>query len=704
MGHEALPFCPQPLPPLAPPLRQAQDRLTKEGNQETTSDASMNVETNRWLEGLNDLQREAVLAGDGPVLVVAGPGTGKTKTLTVRLAYLLAERRVAPEALLAVTFTTRAAREMRERLEGLIGSQADRVFLGTFHGFCFQLLKTEGHRLDLPPDFGVADRRAQITIMQRALRRLGQTDTRIATQRKLHEVTAFRRRQANVEPPVEDKGMAEISEAYQRHLRKCELLDFDELLFLGVRLLEGCADVRESLRQRYAHVLVDEFQDVDPVQRQLLRFLAGDRNRLWAVGDGDQAIYAFRGAESEHLLRFERHFPNGRVITLEQSYRFTPQIAAVASQVIRRNASRLPLTLTTANTSGMPVHVVSFPGEQAEAAWVVRQIEERVGGTSHYQQYKGKVTDTVSQREQSFRDVAVLCRLHALTKPLQEALRNSGIPHRVVGETRFFDKSIVKDVLAYLRVIHNPHDDSSFAHVLNRPPRGIGGQTQAALEAEAERHGLSLYAVLGQSAVLSPSQTRRAKLLVQLMDDVWKNKDEKSLAQFIAHVADVTGLRQYRTDQDPRHENDLLLLRSIAAKYDEVNTAAALEQFLEEASLAVEVDDYDASIDAVSLMTIHAAKGLEFPEVMLCGVEEGSLPRENGDLEEERRLFYVGLTRAKERAWLLHCRSRFLFGERRDREPSRFLQEFDDSLKETTIMPDRPRRSKPEPEQLSLLG
>ena len=664
----------------------------------------MNVETNRWLEGLNDRQREAVLAGDGPVLVVAGPGTGKTKTLTVRLAYLLAERHVAPEALLAVTFTTRAAREMRERLEGLIGSQADRVFLGTFHGFCFQLLKTEGHRLDLPPDFGVADRRDQITIMQRALRRLGQPDTRTATQRKLHEVIAFRRRQANVEPPVEDKGMAEIAEAYQRHLRKCELLDFDELLFLGVRLLEGCADVRESLRQRYAHVLVDEFQDVDPVQRQLLRFLAGDRNRLWAVGDGDQAIYAFRGAESEHLLRFERHFPNGRVITLEQSYRFTPQIAAVASQVIRRNAARRPLTLNAAKASGVPVHVVSFPGEQAEAAWVVRQIEERVGGTSHYQQYKGKVTDTVSQREQSFRDVAVLCRLHALTKPLQEALRNSGIPHRVVGETRFFDKSIVKDVLAYLRVIHNPHDDSSFAHVLTRPPRGIGGQTQAALEAEAERYGLSLYAALGRSAVLSPSQTRGAKSLVQLMDDVRKNKDEKSLAQFIAHVADVTGLRQWRIDQDPRHENDLLLLRSIAAKYDEVNTAAALEQFLEEASLAVEVDDYDASIDAVSLMTIHAAKGLEFPEVMLCGVEEGSLPHEDADLEEERRLFYVGLTRAKERAWLLHCRSRFLFGERRDRDPSRFLQEFDDSLKETTVMPDRPRRSKPEPEQLSLLG
>ena len=662
----------------------------------------MNVETNRLLEGLNDRQREAALAGDGPVLVVAGPGTGKTKTLTVRLAYLLAERHVAPEQLLAVTFTTRAAREMRERLERLVGPRADRVFLGTFHSFCFQLLRAEGYRLDLPRDFGVADRRDQVTMMQRALRRLGQPDN--TAQRMLHDVSAFRHRRAGVDPPAKDAGLAEVSEAYQRQLRKCDLLDFDELLLLGVQLLECCADVRESLRQRLTHVLVDEYQDVDPVQQQLLRFLAGDRNHLWAVGDGDQAIYAFRGAESGHLLRFEQSYPNGRVIMLEQSYRFTPQIAAAASQVIRRNVSRQPLTLNTANASGLPVHVVSFPDEQAEAAWIVSQIEERVGGTSHYQHYKGKVTDTVSRREQSFRDFAVLCRLHALTKPLQEALRNSGIPHRVVGEVRFFDKTIVKDVLAYLRVIQNPHDDSSFAYVLNRPPRGIGGQTQAALEAEAEQHGLSLHAALGKSARLSSSQMRAAKSLMKLIEDVQQNKEEKPLSQFIAYVADVTGVREWRIGQDPRHENDLLLLRSIAAKYDEVHTGTALEQFLEEASLAVEVDDYDASIDAVSLMTIHAAKGLEFTEVMLCGVEEGSLPRENGDLEEERRLFYVGLTRAKERAHLLHCRSRFLFGARRDREASRFLVECDESLTETTVISDRPRRSKQEPDQLSLLG
>ena len=246
----------------------------------------------------------------------------------------------------------------------------------------------------------------------------------------------------------------------------------------------------------------------------------------------------------------------------------------------------------------------------------------------------------------------MLSRLHALTKPLQEALRNSGIPHRVVGEARFFDKKIVKDVLAYLRVIQNPHDDGSFAHVLNCPPRGIGGQTQAALEAEAEQHGLSLCAALERSVILSSSQRRAAKSLVTLIEDVRRDKDERPFSQFLAYVADVTGLRQWRMEQDPRHENDLLLLRSIAAKYDEVNTATALPKFLEEATLAVEVDDYDASIDAVSLMTIHAAKGLEFTEVMVCGVEEGSLPREDGDSKKNAGLFYVGLTRAKERVSL----------------------------------------------------
>lgn len=638
------------------------------------------------------------------MLVVAGPGTGKTNTLAVRLALLLTRHHVAPEALLAVTFTTRAARHMRERLHSLVGEVAHRVVLGTFHSVCLRLLREEGQRLELPQDFGVVDRRDQVTIMQKVLRQMRKPENRTVAQRILHDLSALRSQQIRIAASLEEAGLSDVHEAYQRRLRKYGLLDFDDLLSLSVQLLERFPDVRSRLQQQFAYVSVDEYQDVNPVQHHLLRLLVGDRGNLWAVGDGDQAIYAFRGATSEHLLQFPKRYVNGRVLKLEQSYRFTPQIAAAASQVIGKNAARLACTLKTEQASGCAVQVVSFPDEQAEAAWVVRQIEECVGGTSHYQHYKGKVTDTVSQRERSFRDVAVLCRLHALTKPLQDALAKSGIPFRVVGETRWCDKKIVKDLLAYVRLIHHPHDDPSLARILNCPPRGIGAQTQAALEAEAEQRGCSLYETLGSRA-LSASQIRTMKAFVALLEDWRIGMEKKPLSQFLAHVAEVTGLQQWRVEQDPRQENDLLLVRSLAAKYDETPTAEALRQFLEEATLAVEADDYDAAVDAVSVMTIHAAKGLEFTDVMMCGVEEGSLPYENGDLEEERRLFYVGLTRAKARVHLLHCRSRFVFGDRHAREASRFLSEFERSLQETTTVADRARRSKQEkePEQLSLL-
>ena len=665
----------------------------------------MRCDSTSLLDQLNSQQREAALSLEGPVLVVAGPGTGKTKTLTVRLAHLLSHHQISPSALLAITFTTRAAREMRERLESLVGDHAQHVFIGTFHSFCLECLRAEGHRLDLPQDFQVAGRRDQVIIMQQVLKQIGKPDSRAGAQRTLHDLSAIRNQNMNFTALLEKEGLDEISDAYQQRLRKHGLLDFDELLILGMQLLDRVPEVRIQLQLQYAYVSVDEYQDVNPVQHRLLQLVVGERGNLWTVGDGDQAIYGFRGAESEHFLAFEKHYPNGRVIRLEQSYRFTPQIAAAASQVIEKNATRLAFTLKTKKPDGLAVQVISFPDEQAEAAWIVQQIEESVGGTSHSQHYAGNVTDTVSQRERSFRDFAVLCRLHALSQPLQEVLAKSGIPFRVVGETRFLDKKVVKDMLAYLRVVQNPHDDASLARIVNCPPRGIGAQTQAALEAQAEQQGCSLHDTLGKSSTFSLSQIRTVKEFNRLIEEMRRRMEAEPLSQFLAHVAEATGLQQWRVEQDQRHENDILLLRARAAKYDDLATSEALRTFLEETTLAVEADDYEPAADAVTLLTIHAAKGLEFTEVMLCGVEEGSLPYENGDLEEERRLFYVGLTRAKERSYLLHCRSRFLFGDRRDREASRFVYEFEESLKEATIMPDRVRRSKKpeEPEQLSLL-
>ena len=628
------------------------------------------------LESLNGQQREAVLALDGPVLVVAGPGTGKTKTLTVHLAYLLIHAQIAPEALLAMTFTTRAARDMRERLEQLVGDRAQRVVLGTFHRFCLQLLRVEGSRLDLPQDFGVADHGNQVTIMQQVLRQIGMPDHRTMANRTVHNLSSRRNQKTDFMTLLEQDGLHEVYQVYQRRLHKQGLVDFDDLLIRSAELLERFPDIQRRLQQHYAFIVVDEYQDVNPVQHRLLQLLAGHHGNLWAVGDIDQAIYAFRGAESEHVLQFEKHYPTGRVFRLETSYRFTPQIAAAASQVIENNVARLTFALKTDQPQGLPIQVISFHDEEAEAAWVIRQIEERVGGTSHYQHNARQVTDTVSQRERSFQDFAVLSRLHALTRPLQEAFTQSGIPFRVVGETRFFDKTVIKDVLSYLRVIQNPHD-ASLIRIINCPPRGIGTQTQLALNNQAEQQGLSLYATLGRSTTLSPSQVEVTTRLVKLIEQLQGSLKERSFSQFLTHVADVTGLRQWRVEQNPCHDNDLMLLCALAAQYDEMATTVALQKFLEETRLTVEADDYDASIDAVTLMTIHAAKGLEFTEVILCGVEEGSLPYEHGDLEEERRLFYVGLTRAREQVHLLHCRSRFLFGERRDRKPSRFQADFE---------------------------
>ncbi len=665
----------------------------------------MSVETHPLFDTLNASQREAVLELEGPVLVVAGPGTGKTRTLTVRLAYLLRACEALPASLLAVTFTTRAAREMRERLEQAVGDTAHQVCLGTFHSFCLQLLRDKGDCLELPKDFGVCDRRDQVSTMQYVLRQLGCQDSRANAQRTLQDLSTLRNQGTHIQSQLAAQGLQEIYEAYQKRLRKQGLLDFDELLLLAVQLLENFPEVRQHFQDKFVYVAVDEYQDVNPLQYNLLRFLVGERANLWAVGDSDQAIYAFRGAQSENFPRFEKEFPDARVIRLEKSYRFTPQIAAAASQVIAHNTSRIAISLQTDNVEGLPIQVMSFPDEQAEAAWVVREIEEHVGGTSHYQHYRGKVHDTVSQRQRSFRDFAVLFRLHALGKPLQEAFAKSGIPFRVIGETRFFDRKVVKDLLAYLLLIQKLDDDISLSRVLNCPPRGIGSQTQTALEAEAEQRELSLYQTLKGSSNLSTSQVRSVTALMHMLEQMRQGMEEKTLSQFVAYVAEATGLKQWRVEQDPRHDNEFLLIRSLAVKHDEMSTPVALQKFLEETALSVESDDYDVSADAVTLMTLHAAKGLEFTEVILGGVEEGSLPYENADLEEERRLFYVGLTRAKERVHLLYCRNRFLFGKRREREASRFLSEIDESLKETIVVPDRKRRSKDsqEPQQLSLL-
>ncbi len=659
----------------------------------------MSAPAESLLQTLNPAQREAVLAREGPVLVVAGPGTGKTHTLTVRLAYLIQAHAVPAASLLAMTFTKRAAQEMAARLQRWVGAAARDVSLGTFHGFCFKLLQAEAERHGLPPGFGVCGPRDQVAHMQRCLRQLGREDGVATAQAVLAELSRARN-EAIPEAGLGETGLSDVYRAYQARLRRHGLVDFDDLIVLAVALLDAFPEVRARLQSRYRYLSVDEYQDVNPLQYRLLRLIAGERPNLWAVGDADQAIYAFRGAQVENFLRFEQDFPGSRIIRLEQSYRSTPQIVTAAAQVIARNTNRLPYTLSTHNAGGPAIRVVSLPDEAAEAAWLVREIEERVGGTSHYQHYKGQVADAVSRRAQSFRDLAVLVRLNALARPIEDALARAGIPYRVVGGTRFYDRTAVRDVLAYLRALRQPQDSESLGRILNTPPRGIGRETQAALATQAEQQARSLYTLIEEQAL----SNRRLQEFLHLWRMLQAGMAERPLAQFLAELLDTTGLQRWHVAQDERRENDFLKLAMIVAQYDDLPTRQALDRLLAEAALAAESDDYDAGADAVTVMTLHAAKGLEFTEVFLCGLEEDILPAAGADLEEERRLFYVGLTRAQQSLHLLACRRRMLYGERRCRAASRFVEEFEKSLRETIVVPD-PAKADPtaESEQLSLL-
>jgi len=659
------------------------------------------------LAGLNEAQREAAMAVTGPVLVVAGPGTGKTRTLTVRLAHLVRDHGIALESLLALTFTARAAREMAERLEPLLGERDRHLTLGTFHALCHRILRREGHRLGLPAEFNLCPPREQLTALQQSLTEVDETPLNGAdAQQLLQRLSYLRSRNGDSIESLQGEGLWELFSHYRTILRRRQLLDFDDLLNLTVALLENHPEVTTLLRERYRYLAVDEYQDVNPMQYRLLTLLAGERPNLWAVGDADQAIYAFRGAEMENFLRFEQEFSSARTIRLNRGYRSTPQIVAAAGQVIAHNRSRLPFTLTTQQLEGALINRVSVPDEKAEAAWIVGAIEEQVGGTSHYRHYRGQVQDTVSQRQGSFRDFAVLYRLNALSRPLEEALHNAGIPYQRLGERGFYALKGIRELLAYLRVIHQHDDSGSLSEILNIPPRGIGAKTEEQLKAETERRDSSLYTVLKAPPPLPRTQQQAIADLVRLLEVLRSGLETRPLSAFITWVLGVSDLGAWALGQNPRREKDFLRLRALAAQYDDQPTLRALENFIAEVALSQESDEYDPTADCVTLMSLHAAKGLEFNEVFICGVEEGLIPHQRDgeeNTEEERRLFYVGMTRAKVRLHLLSCRNRFLFGERLGRKPSRFLNEFDSALqKESSVADPKLPTKKQKVDQLSL--
>ncbi len=638
------------------------------------------MDTVNLLEGLNAQQREAVTAPEGPVLVLAGPGSGKTRVLTRRAAWMQVELAVSPWRMMAVTFTNKAAREMRQRLAAMLGENAARAMaLGTFHALCARILRREAEVAGLSPDYVIFDSDDQLSLMKQVVRELGLDDKRYRPRSLLNSVS---RAKNELIPPTEyptttyhDLVAARAYARYQELLRKSNGLDFDDLLMETAKLFQADDLVREKYQHRYRHILVDEFQDTNMAQYVILNLLAREHHSLYVVADEDQSIYSWRGADARNIRRLRQDFPELRTYLLEENYRSTQVILDAAQAVIARNRGRTPKRLFTRRQGGVAIRLREAYDEVDEARFVAEEIQRLL---------------------RSYRpgDVAVMYRTNAQSRALEESLVHRNIPYRLIGATRFYARKEIKDLLAYLRLVQNPDDDVSLLRAINVPPRGIGARTIARVSEAAAEQGLSRYRavlwLLEQRAV--KGRTYNALLafvsLVQQWLQVYQETGLDALLESIladtnyrAYLRTHTQERAPRSDglsaADARWENVMALQAVVSEAAD-----LPLGDFLTEVALVADVDELSEEQDAVTLLTLHSAKGLEYPVVFITGLEEGRLPHSRSldteqEIAEERRLLYVGMTRAKERLYLTYAfRRSWGWGGGEPSEPSRFLDDL----------------------------
>ena len=636
---------------------------------------------------LNAPQAEAVAHVRGPLVVFAGAGSGKTRVITYRIANLVAVEKIPPYRILAVTFTNKAAREMKSRLERLVGEALTReLWVGTFHSVCARILRRFGTAVDVPSNFVIYDTQDQRTVVNRVLRELDLDEKRYPARSLLGRIMKEKQEGRGPEEMDIDSYMDEtarkVFRAYEKALASAGAVDFEDLIGRTRKLLRLPNNLEaERLRRRFEHVLVDEFQDTNFVQYDLLKLLTAESRNLCVVGDDDQSIYRWRGADRRNILGFRRDFPDAHIVKLEQNYRSSKNIVAAALAVIEPAMEREPKELWTANDEGSPIDVVSTRDEHDEAAFVSRAIASaRAEGIE-------------------LREMAVFYRVHAQSRVLEESLRIGRIPYRIVGGTKFFERAEIKDALAYLRVLVNPRSDVDFLRVVNTPARGIGGTTIERLQTFASAQSIPLTEAVGRGGELADLGTAAKKKLAALAELLAKLNREiagKSPSDVLLHVLDTTGytlaLREDRTvENEARLENLGELVGSIRDYETEAAAAgeeATLLGFLERVTLRSEQDELDDS-GSVTLMTVHAAKGLEFRLVFMTGMEEDMFPYRslsgNGDaddFEEERRLAYVAITRARERLVMSHAQQRMVFGQSRYGRASRFLEEVPKELVE----------------------
>lgn len=634
------------------------------------------------LEKLNKMQQEAVTHTEGPLLVLAGAGSGKTRVITYRIAYLIEEKGIAPWNILAITFTNKAAAEMRDRIEKLCGRGADDMWIRTFHSACVRILRRDIDKIGYDKGFTIYDSDDQKRLIKDCLKQLNLDEKQYPVSSCIGYISSAKDEFiapadfiSTYNKNLKMTMVGKVYELYEKRLKSSNCLDFDDLIVLTCRLFEECPDILAYYQNKFRYIHIDEYQDTNNAQYKLVSLLSSKYRNLCVVGDDDQSIYKFRGANISNILDFEKTFPEARVIRLEQNYRSTENILSAANNVISNNEGRKGKTLWTDSGDGDKIIKYHAVDERDEAAYIADEI------------YRLHDEDDVS-----YSSMAVLYRMNAQARVIEENLIKSAIPYRIIAGHRFYDSKEIKDIIAYLRVIVNPTDNISLARIINEPKRKIGKATIDKVSAMAAENGISIFEFIKDNSALLSRAGGNVEKFVSLIEDLRSVYGNMKPSDFVSELLSKTGYAaQYSLNPDDmeaqgRLEN-LKEFVSVAVNYEKDNENPTLEDFLDNVSLVSDIDNYDEEQDTVSLLTLHSAKGLEFPVVFLCGLEEGIFPSqramfEKEEVEEERRLCYVGITRAEKKLFLTHAQSRMMYGSTGFNRPSRFLDEIPEGLLE----------------------
>ena len=625
------------------------------------------------LDNLNKEQKEAVLYNDGPLLILAGAGSGKTKVLTTKVAYLIEEKNISPYEILAITFTNKAAKEMKDRLNLLIGDISRNIQVSTFHSFGLRLLRDNCNVLGYDRNFVIMDSDDSLTVVKKILKDMDY-DSKVYNPRAIRNKISSCKNEMIMPRDYEkyavseyEKVVLKVYEKYEEKLRRNNSVDFDDLLILPIRLFNENKDILEKYQDRFKYVLIDEYQDTNEAQYILTKLISSKYRNITCVGDDSQSIYSFRGANYKNILNFEKDYKDAKTILLEQNYRSTKTILNAANDVIRNNKARKDKNLWTANEEGEKIKYYRAYNERDEAQYTIRKIKELVA------------------RNVSYQDIAILYRTNAQSRTLEEEMLKENMPYRVVGSFYFYSRKEIKDLIAYLRLIHNPKDNVSLLRIINTPKRGIGLKTIENLTKKADELNKSIYEVIDSSKELA---------FKEIIEKLRILKEDLTLTELIDKVLDASGMRaelesEKTLESEVRLEN-LEEFKSITKSFEEREGLVSLEDFLLEISLISDVEEYKDDDNRVSLMTVHSVKGLEFDYVFIVGLEEGIFPHlnslmETSELEEERRLCYVAITRAKKELFLINTKRRTLFGRDQVNPPSRFISEVNSNLIESNV-------------------